>query len=806
MMRQILSIIAFAVFGSGGVILAPGPIHAQGNDNDYVDVGVTLEVPHHIDLYSNIIVVNRGSRTAYDVEVVVGIESPGSSYFRDTQVNPPIGGSYLASNGSLLWSIPALEGGRREEYRVNVVNASGDPVFDNSRHPHEFFGRVTTSSFESGLHQGNNTSRVWSYASTPAGRQWQAAGNYSVVVSVDDPYPAPGDIVNFTVTTDREERHEDYLEAPPIDMEVAIELTGGLSVSGDPTHASGFEGDLTVPDSVSYSNGVFSVGTLTGPTLLERGDPIQNSVTLPVTVANNAVVNEQCLTATLTGNPPPGTGRYDDDILDNVAKVCLGGAEPLVSGQIDAFTVYPCVGITDAPCDSTEDIKVRAVTASGTPLIPGTALFYIDPLAARRYDAKTGHSVNDGNTVSWQTSVTTGRPYAGLRNGVELYYSRTPYTGNTSGWRGLTFGISARNVDGNTPPPGKVFLRSTSTGNEIRRAESPDYQELRTAPTGNSTPTTKLNYFLEFEKLGTYKFTWHAVAKRSSLHGSENCNPDNSNVNQVFCASETYTFHVGPMADLTVEDGGASYHAAADQHALTIVPVNNGPDHSPGAQVTGLRSGMEVIHKSQGSYDSTTGEWDIGELKVRGYYRSRGEPEPTLVLSASAGDTTDVRIAAEDYEVCIGGKDNPGDLVHTTKEDCEADTATGVSWHSTPVYDYKPENNTATITAARGTGGIRSELPRSLPAAIVVQWADLETLNGLPVSHYEVERSASPGEIVADNVQCATEVELSCQYVDTPRRARSDLLLPGTGGERGQGEGAVVADHGLRRSAHCRRP
>lgn len=226
-----------------------------------------------------------------------------------------------------------------------------------------------------------------------------------------------------------------------------------------------------------------------------------------------------------------------------------------MSGQVDTFTVYPCVGITDAPCDSTNDVRVRAVDSNGRILAPGTAVFHIDSLKARIYDAKTGHSVNDGNTVSWQTAVTAGRPYtSGLSSGVELYYSRTPFVSKTTGWGGLSFGIAARDVDGNLPPPGKVFLRSTSSGNEVRKAESPNYEELRT--TATSISTSRLNYFLEFEKLGTYKFTWNAVAKRSSLHGSENCNPDSNNVNQIFCGSETYTFHVGPMADLAVEDGG----------------------------------------------------------------------------------------------------------------------------------------------------------------------------------------------------------------------------------------------------------
>jgi len=254
-----------------------------------------------------------------------------------------------------------------------------------------------------------------------------------------------------------------------------------------------------------------------------------------------------------------------------------------------------------------------------------------------------------------------------------------------------------------------------------------------------------LNYFLEFEKLGTYRFAWHAVAKRSSLHGSENCNPDSNNINQIFCGSETYTFHIGPMADLMVEDGGANSRVAADQHALTIVAVNNGPDIPDSAQVTGLPTGAEVLHITQGAYDDATGEWNVGELKVRGYYRSAGEPEPTLVLSASAGNTADVSIAnSENYEVCVGPKDNPGNLAHDNQTDCAA--VTNASWNSVPVYDDDADNDTATITARAGTGGVGEDVPTlQAPAvhtpAMSVSWSEVDFLHGVPVSDYEVHWS-----------------------------------------------------------------
>ena len=711
--------------------------YAQGAEDGYVDVGLILDVPvtTNVQRFVNITVANHGVRTAYDVVVVVNIVYPENSSYFPAVPNVPVGSAFLENDDySLRWTIPALGSLEYKSVSVTVdAQSRGDKTLD----PHEFFGEVSTSSFESDLHKGNNTDRAWVRVVSTSTKASQSAGGilntYSIdSVSVDQQNPSPGDIVNFTVIASPRTN---------IDKKVTIALTEGLAVDEDASATPAREINITTligpqtPDPpVSHSNGVFTIGTR------KFGEQInQLSITLPVRVASDMVVNEQCLTATITGNPPPGP--LGDDISDNEVKVCLGDqpVEPFMSGQVDAFTVYPCVGITDAPCDSTNDVRVRAVDSNGWFLAPGTAVFHIDSLKARIYDAKTGHSVNDGNTVSWQTAVTAGRPYAdGLSSGVELYYSRTPFVNKTTGWGGLSFGIAARDVEGNTPPPGKVFLRSTSSGNEIRKAESPNYEELRT--TATSISTTKINFFLEFEKLGTYEFTWHAVAKRSSLHGSENCNPntDDPPVYQIFCASETYTFHVGPMADLAVEDGGASSRVAGDRSGLTIVAVNNGPDEPSGARVTGLPKDTEVIHISQGSYDEDAGEWEVGELKVRGYYGSRGESEPTLVLSAIAGDdSAEVTIAStKNHEVCIGPKSNPVNLAHTTQAACEA--VANASWNSTPVYDYNSGNNTAKITAVKGTGGGGPSEAR-FAATPVLTWGAVPHVNDWPVHRYQVQ-------------------------------------------------------------------
>ena len=707
--------------------------HAQVGDNDYVDVAVILEVPDQFSkvLFRelNIIVMNNGTRTAYDVEVVVDIGYPeDTGHYHLTAPIPfgqmPVGSVSLENNNrTLRWSIPALGGLQREEIsdaRIVHKPTVTDPEFDNSLLPYEHFGEVTTSSFESNLHKGNNTSRVWSYIYDENSQQYrQAAGNYTVVVTVDDPSPSAGDTVNFTIAADLE-KPSGYtgIYVPPIDTRVDIELTGGLTVSGTPTYASGALRTSTVPDSVSYSSGVFTVGTLTADYVT------QHAVTLPITVASSAVVSEQCLTATLTGNPPPGTGPLDDDISDNMARLCLGQAPPYYSSaDLLEFVSHPCVGESDHPCDSTDDVRVRAITAADPPVVLGVGIPLIhvpDDSKTRKYDDDT-NSVNAGDIVSWQApvdiSVDTFTSEHERWTDVSASFSyEMPGKENFDKLHIFGIGLTALLSNGQRQA---VFLATYDPG-----------------ATGNGP----FELVGEFEKLGTYKVQYATT----STH--DNDTPSDTDDDVEYSATGSFIFHVGPMADLTVEDGGTSPHVAADRNALTIVAINNGPDDSPGTQITGLPTGAQVVHISQGSYDSSDGEWDLGKLRVSDYYRSRNEPDRTLVLSASSGDTADVNISNSDYDVCVGPKSNPVNLAHTTQSACE--NVTDASWNSTPVYDHNDTNNTATITARAGTGGVGEGIPAlDTPSvhspSVSLMWDEIDYLYGGIVKHYEMQWSST---------------------------------------------------------------
>ena len=184
-----------------------------------------------------------------------------------------------------------------------------------------------------------------------------------------------------------------------------MKLTDGLTVNGSPSFTS------VTNNPLSYSNGVFNVGTL------KTGQARINSVTLPIMVASDAVVNKQCLMATLTGNPPPGVGPYDDDISDNVAKVCLGEgpAELFQDGTVAVWTLQACLGnVANNACDTAAEVDVGILTSIDGNIHHVSPVIHVKDEPGRVFDANSG-SVTDGNTVSWQTATDEDPDFTGTR-------------------------------------------------------------------------------------------------------------------------------------------------------------------------------------------------------------------------------------------------------------------------------------------------------------------------------------------------------------------------------------------------------
>ena len=843
----------------GGAIFPTDPIHAQGDDNDYVDVAVMLEAPETITAglthELNIIVVNRGARTAYDVEVVVNVVSPELSMFRTFPRVGAIGHSMSLENDgrTLRWSIPALGGLQREEVVARVTHkttGSQTPLYDNSDLPHELSGEVTTSSFESNVHQENNTDRVWTYQYTRFQNSFrEVLGNYSVGVAVDNPTPSPGDTVNFTITADRTNPYHGsegrWSTPPPFDLKVDIELTDGLSVDNTGTITYGPATDRA--DSVTYSDGVFTIGTV------PRGKSRTNSVTLPITVASGSVVNEQCLTARLTGKPPPGFGPGDDDASDNVAKVCLGSASAgeqvlFTSGQSDLFTWYDCSEETSGPCDSSVSLEMVALggtAAEASIFQPDDVVVHIPDPAGRA----TSSDPNSGSLV-WSTGFQhpgsdPDRPGIIVRDNSSRLDIETTDDNDQWGVLDSTNTYQIGNLKMEVTGPGEVstWYHGTSNVPTSFHGSGTDeaiYDDIWYVGYDWSI----YNIWLEFATLGTY------TVKQTIKAMYDDDTTDTTDPTE-YTDTETYTFHVGPTVDLSVADGGASPDVATDQYAITISAENNGPDYAEAdAEVTvnlslpaGVTSAEPIA--SDGTYSN--GTWDLGALKTADHRSSAGETEAATLTFILAGDdaanataTATIANGATNYTVCISS--GRSTLAPTNQTDCQSDAFTTNVWYAEvcvntadgeidstitveatcdsttdrawtedvcassggnvranrdetecggwfqgTVYDYNSGNNTVTITAQAGTGGkeVVPIVPSAVEAGITVTWEAVETLNGVPVKHYQVERQTNPWEMIADNV-------VGTEYVDTDGPRRGNVPVPGAGGERGGHGGTAV--------------
>jgi len=376
-----------------------------------------------------------------------------------------------------------------------------------------------------------------------------------------------------------------------------------------------------------------------------------------------------------------------------------------------------------------------------------------------------------------------------------------------------------------------MHIRSTGSRNafyEMTQANSWSHTWRGDNPWKPSSDATSISYqFAEFERLGTYVVEYTLRAKHFSETGDCDTEIDTDTNPDSFCGTETYIFHVGPMADVEVRDGGARPDVGADQYAITIAALHNGPDHQVDAAVTvdlsSLPAGVTVASHmaSDGTYDSSAGKWDLGALKSAGNRRSAGKPEAatlTLVLAGAdaASATATATIANDaDYTVCIGSY---GRTLQTTNQtDCKSESLTTNVWHSAvcvntaggevdttyttaatcdvetdrewtedvcassdgsvrtgrteaecggwfqgTVYDYDTGNNTATITAQAGTGGVGEGIPTlQAPAAhapaVGVTWSEVESLYGVPVKDYDVQWSPNG---VSGWTQLETELTL----------------------------------------------
>ena len=473
-------------------------------------------------------------------------------------------------------------------------------------------------------------------------------------------------------------------------------------------------------------------------------------------------LEERCITAWVADSKPPPSPDY---FLNSLTE-CLGDDPPVLfqTGDVAFHAPFPCVSTVTYPCrdednsgSSDNDIEIAAwvevddstlrdydvgrrygtedaTIANKVILRPESVFIQVKDPQGRIID-NHANSVNTGTAPSWRTvgDYTPSVYKAPNAGGVQLHRTRRDFNDDIANWVNIVRTITVSDEDGNAAP-GRVKLRAGSAGS-VFYDPNPSYER---SPFNMSSSTSFFPITAEFAELGTYKIKYTAKVKHVGPDETKNTADDVE-----YEGAGSYIFHVGPIAELEVRDGGASPHAPAGESALTIVALNNGPDTAPAARVTGLPTRAKALHTSQGSYDPDTGVWNLGELEDKDFRRATGRPEgATLVLSAADGDTAEVAIAnSQDYQVCIDSSAEDVDLSSPSETACTTEDSTN-TWHTTPYYDHIAGNNTAVITAARGTDGVGPGVPanpRAQTGATAVMWDKVDLLYGLPVERYEVQ-------------------------------------------------------------------
>ena len=614
--------------------------------------------------------------------------------------------------------------------------------------------------------QGNNTVEMLS-ASDDGGAGAHTRGDAGADVDISDRSPNAGGTTTFTVRAENEGRNYGPVEARgaqyyhvQLGVRVKIELSPGLTFAGTPTAPSG-----TSYSATNTTTGIWDVGTLEDGEVNARSLPV--AVNLTSTSLDDLPLEKRCLTAEVI-SAVPWFGDHSSNRENDITTACLGELPklpPLTQGEFILFNIHDCVGITSYPCTSADTVEILAIprgflaerqVARGvgfggprTLLKPEQITVHVRDPASRVYD-RLATSLTDRSTVSWNT----GREEIYSVYGVEVKYTRSGFNDQIADWSNFVRTVTVSGLNG-AAAPGRVRVRvDNSTGFTFY---DPNPTHRRTPFSLTSSSALISSYFLEFTMLGTYLVEF----KVEALHnGGTTSGANHEDDDVTYTGSGTYTFHVGPIAELEVRDAGTNPAVADDRQAYTVMAVNNGPDAAPAVRVTGLPTGVTEYIASEGEYDPDSGVWTIGKLEVGDAYHRSGHadegPALTLITVDAAGTETTAAIEnTQDYSVVIDG---------TT--------------HSTKYYDYIDDNNSATIEARAGTGAGHPDAPGGLrvvetPVANIVTWEAVETVNGHGVTHYQVQRSASPWTTVAEEAKGTVYADMGDGVASASYRVRA---------------------------------
>ena len=849
-----IAILLAPIYFGAQAVTGTDSSHAQ-EESRYIDLSLELGT-ERTNSGIPLTVINTGNQPAYGVQIRVRKTSPSS-------LTPTLGEASAGTipriirTTSAVWHIPVIQPQTSEHARIFSRGTVTERKFSMVGLDID----VTSESSEPADRLANNRLREW-FAFDSAGSQiLPAEPDYWVEVEVDEPLPSPGDTVRFEVKAVKSDERQG--ETNIADACVNVWLTGGLTLTNDdPSYTRKQYHPQSVKDATgrdfdkSDGRDCGGIGKDPGPDgvihagVYELPDVLTDSVsimTLPVSVNADATVGEQCLIAKIFAEPKTGAGKFRDDASDNVAKLCLGfhPDEPVVfsdRGEFDLFTWYDCSEETTGPCGDSVSLELVAL-GERPPVVAGSpyrkAIFQPENVLVHIPDDDAGRATSSDSgseALVWSTGFEhPGGGHAhesGDRDGIIISINTTPLDLETTvdndvwgtpdpdpSYAAWEFGEVAVTLSG----PGTISLwyhdnNAATAGTAWGSADGTytagsTYQNNvrwlgATTDVGFEAPI-----WLEFSALGTYK-----SAMTIGAPYDDDTTDETDAVK--YADKATYTFHVGPLADLEVRDGGASHDAATNQTAFTVVAVNNRADAELDVAVaidlSSLPSGVTVADHvaSHGTYSD--GTWALGDLKPPNYYSGIGytenHPRLTLILAGdgAANATATATISHDNtnhpYTVCIGlshttqpytnqtdcaSSDHTVNVwhdavcvdtadgevnttaTHDTETECDAaadhewtenvcassdgDVRAGRTeaecggWFQGTVYDYNSDNDTATLTARAGAGPNLKYAPTletmgSPDSIIVLKWEPVATVNGLPVSHYQVQKWAEDEE------------------------------------------------------------
>ena len=612
---------------------------------------------------------------------------------------------------------------------------------------------ASSDQFEPDLLLPNSVIKIYSYALQSGSSKHMGTNKLGLMLKVSDLRPdATGDAVDFTLTARN-------MQGPSAkdgsfdligDISINVELSAGLEFTGDGFGVSGSRSATWRADPVD-----------------KGGDPPSDvipqfqSIVIKTQLTSDSLeaipLEERCITAWVEDSKPPPSPGY---ALGSLIQ-CLGD-DPLVlfeSGGVELLSVYPCVGVTPIayPCrddnsDSTVDNGLEMVVRVNPVQVPEIRSFGIgridegdvagDPGGHRAILRPQSVLVqvkddigrnSSGSGVSWVTYNSSGDLF--LDNG-DLSSSST--------WPKYLWSLSSVQL-----PTGSHLYIGPDANKNANYVDTNTKPNFPASGSLTSMPTAfrkALSIYLKFDALGTYKIDFTQKNEHSS-----------GGVTSEVTASGRYTFHVGPIAELEVRDGGGNAAVPPGQRAYTIVAVNNGPDAAPAAKVTLTDAGGQPLpaasctgNATKGSVAFTNGEcvWTIGELIAKDALQitTGRDGEALTITSAAAGAEITAAISnTEDYEVCIDSSGDDVALSSPSKTACTDEDATN-TWHTTDYYDYISNNNSASIASRAGIQGQATLTVTEDADKVTISWPEQTTLtDGSAVASYGLLVSGDGG-------------------------------------------------------------